>query len=163
MPYSLIDRLLEDLLLLLYFLLLLLCLLEFPCGWNCWGLLPPLVGRWHVVPLVGLFLEPALFLFLESPLFLFLERCCGHGQATPADDSSARAVLSFTVVLSYFLFTLALSLRPGLGRFPRPGTFPPPGMFAMFKKVAAKERICGFYTTGPKIRENDLAIAELFK
>eukprot|EP00752_Nemacystus_decipiens_P001673 g1624.t2 len=37
------------------------------------------------------------------------------------------------------------------------------GMFAMFKKVAAKERICGFYSTGPKIRENDLAIAELFK
>lgn len=36
-------------------------------------------------------------------------------------------------------------------------------MFAMFKKVAAKERICGFYSTGPKIRENDLAIAELFK
>ncbi|CAM9495457.1 unnamed protein product [Ascophyllum nodosum] len=37
------------------------------------------------------------------------------------------------------------------------------GMFAMFKKVAAKERICGFYSTGPKIRENDLKIAELFK
>lgn len=37
------------------------------------------------------------------------------------------------------------------------------GMFAMFKKVAAKERVCGFYSTGPKIRENDLQIAELFK
>lgn len=37
------------------------------------------------------------------------------------------------------------------------------GMFAMFKKVAAKEKICGFYSTGPKIRENDLQIAELFK
>lgn len=43
------------------------------------------------------------------------------------------------------------------------GVFFLPGMFAMFKKVAAKERICGFYSTGPKIRENDLAIAELFK
>lgn len=48
----------------------------------------------------------------------------------------------------------------------RPPPSPPrraQGMFAMFKKVAAKERICGFYSTGPKIRENDLAIAELFK
>ncbi|CAN0008938.1 unnamed protein product, partial [Discosporangium mesarthrocarpum] len=37
------------------------------------------------------------------------------------------------------------------------------GMFAMFHKVAAKEKVCGFYSTGPKIRENDLQIAELFK
>jgi hypothetical protein len=29
--------------------------------------------------------------------------------------------------------------------------------------VAAKERIVGFYSTGPKIRENDLKIAQLFK
>ncbi|KAG5185987.1 26S proteasome non-ATPase regulatory subunit 7 [Tribonema minus] len=36
-------------------------------------------------------------------------------------------------------------------------------MFGMFKKVAAKERIVGFYSTGPKIRENDLKIAALFK
>ncbi|CAM9639911.1 unnamed protein product [Phaeothamnion confervicola] len=36
-------------------------------------------------------------------------------------------------------------------------------MFAMFKKVNAKERVVGFYSTGPKIRENDLQIAELFK
>lgn len=61
---------------------------------------------------------------------------------------------------------LALFLRAlvAVCRLPRLGRFClSPGMFAMFKKVAAKERICGFYTTGPKIRENDLAIAELFK
>mmetsp|Transcript_12740 Transcript_12740/g.28108 ORF Transcript_12740/g.28108 Transcript_12740/m.28108 type:complete len:246 (-) Transcript_12740:71-808(-) len=31
-------------------------------------------------------------------------------------------------------------------------------MFAMFRKVNAKERIVGFYSTGPKIRANDLRI-----
>ncbi len=36
-------------------------------------------------------------------------------------------------------------------------------MFGMFKKVNAKERIVGFYSTGPKIRENDLQIAKLFR
>lgn len=36
-------------------------------------------------------------------------------------------------------------------------------MFAMFKKVNAKERIVGFYSTGPKIRPNDLNIDALFR
>mmetsp|Transcript_16991 Transcript_16991/g.25120 ORF Transcript_16991/g.25120 Transcript_16991/m.25120 type:complete len:316 (-) Transcript_16991:139-1086(-) len=36
-------------------------------------------------------------------------------------------------------------------------------MFGMFKKVSVKERIVGFYSTGPKIKENDLKIANLFK
>jgi 26S proteasome regulatory subunit N8 len=36
-------------------------------------------------------------------------------------------------------------------------------MFGMFKKVNAKERVVGFYSTGPKIKENDLQIAALFK
>ncbi len=36
-------------------------------------------------------------------------------------------------------------------------------MFGMFKKVNAKERVVGFYSTGPKIRENDLQIAHLFR
>eukprot|EP00297_Palpitomonas_bilix_P011924 CAMPEP_0113870168 /NCGR_PEP_ID=MMETSP0780_2-20120614/1938_1 /TAXON_ID=652834 /ORGANISM="Palpitomonas bilix" /LENGTH=331 /DNA_ID=CAMNT_0000855419 /DNA_START=174 /DNA_END=1169 /DNA_ORIENTATION=+ /assembly_acc=CAM_ASM_000599 len=36
-------------------------------------------------------------------------------------------------------------------------------MFAMFKKVTARERIVGWYSTGPKIRSNDLMIHELFK
>mmetsp|Transcript_27131 Transcript_27131/g.35567 ORF Transcript_27131/g.35567 Transcript_27131/m.35567 type:complete len:340 (+) Transcript_27131:94-1113(+) len=36
-------------------------------------------------------------------------------------------------------------------------------MFAMFRKVAAKEKIVGFYSTGPKIKENDLEIDELFR
>ena len=34
-------------------------------------------------------------------------------------------------------------------------------MFAMFKKVSAKERILGFYSTGPKIKSNDLKIINL--
>ncbi len=37
------------------------------------------------------------------------------------------------------------------------------GMFAMFKKVNAKERVVGFYSTGPKIKGNDLQIAQLFR
>ncbi len=36
-------------------------------------------------------------------------------------------------------------------------------MFGMFKKVNAKERVVGFYSTGPKIRKNDLQIARLFR
>mmetsp|Transcript_19877 Transcript_19877/g.32694 ORF Transcript_19877/g.32694 Transcript_19877/m.32694 type:complete len:300 (+) Transcript_19877:50-949(+) len=36
-------------------------------------------------------------------------------------------------------------------------------MFNMFKKVNAKERIVGFYTTGPKIRPNDLELDVLFR
>lgn len=36
-------------------------------------------------------------------------------------------------------------------------------MFSMFRKVAAKERIIGWYSTGPKIRANDLAIHELMR
>mmetsp|Transcript_37944 Transcript_37944/g.55646 ORF Transcript_37944/g.55646 Transcript_37944/m.55646 type:complete len:343 (+) Transcript_37944:26-1054(+) len=36
-------------------------------------------------------------------------------------------------------------------------------MFNMFRKVAAKEKIVGFYSTGPKIKENDLEIDELFR
>lgn len=31
-------------------------------------------------------------------------------------------------------------------------------MYSMFKKVNAKERIVGFYSTGPKIRQNDIMI-----
>ncbi|GMH84636.1 hypothetical protein TrST_g813 [Triparma strigata] len=34
-------------------------------------------------------------------------------------------------------------------------------MFNMFRKVAAKERIVGFYSSGPKIKANDLKINEL--
>ncbi|KNC54760.1 26S proteasome non-ATPase regulatory subunit 7 [Thecamonas trahens ATCC 50062] len=36
-------------------------------------------------------------------------------------------------------------------------------MFGMFKKVAAKEKIVGWYHSGPKIRESDLAINEIFR
>jgi 26S proteasome regulatory subunit N8 len=36
-------------------------------------------------------------------------------------------------------------------------------MFGMFKKVNARERIVGWYTTGPKIRASDLEINEVFK
>ncbi|CAM9092513.1 unnamed protein product [Chrysoparadoxa australica] len=36
-------------------------------------------------------------------------------------------------------------------------------MEGMFRKVNAKEKVVGFYTTGPKIRHNDLAIADLFR
>ncbi|CAI5501394.1 unnamed protein product [Closterium sp. Naga37s-1] len=35
-------------------------------------------------------------------------------------------------------------------------------MFSMFKKINAKERVVGWYSTGPKIRESDLDIQELF-
>jgi len=36
-------------------------------------------------------------------------------------------------------------------------------MFAMFKKVNAKERVVGWYSTGPKIKPSDLSIHELFR
>ncbi|GBG33267.1 Eukaryotic translation initiation factor 3 subunit F [Hondaea fermentalgiana] len=36
-------------------------------------------------------------------------------------------------------------------------------MFAMFRKVNASERIVGFYSTGPKIRQNDLQLDVLFR
>lgn len=36
-------------------------------------------------------------------------------------------------------------------------------MFGMFRKVSAKEKIVGFYSTGPKIRTNDLDIDVLFR
>lgn len=36
-------------------------------------------------------------------------------------------------------------------------------MFLMFKKVSAKEKIVGFYSTGPKIKQTDLAIDALFR
>lgn len=36
-------------------------------------------------------------------------------------------------------------------------------MLAMFKKVAAKERVVGFYSTGPQIRPNDLRIHAILK
>merc|ERR1719232_1468445 len=36
-------------------------------------------------------------------------------------------------------------------------------MFAMFKKVNTKERIVGWYSTGPKIKPSDLNIHELYR
>ena len=36
-------------------------------------------------------------------------------------------------------------------------------MFGMFRKVNAKERILGFYSTGPKIRANDIDIDHIFR
>merc|ERR1712232_868990 len=36
-------------------------------------------------------------------------------------------------------------------------------MFAMFKKVNAKERVVGWYSTGPKIKPQDLSIHELYR
>jgi len=36
-------------------------------------------------------------------------------------------------------------------------------MFAMFKKVNQKERIVGWYSTGPKIKPSDLSIHELYR
>lgn len=36
-------------------------------------------------------------------------------------------------------------------------------MYAMFKKVNAKERIVGWYSTGPKIKPSDLSIHELYR
>lgn len=36
-------------------------------------------------------------------------------------------------------------------------------MYRMFTKVSAKERIVGFYSTGPKLRKNDLAIEADFR
>lgn len=36
-------------------------------------------------------------------------------------------------------------------------------MLAMFRKVNAKERVVGFYSTGPQIRSNDLRIFDLVK
>ncbi|KAA1469313.1 Mov34-domain-containing protein [Dentipellis sp. KUC8613] len=37
------------------------------------------------------------------------------------------------------------------------------GMFDMFKKVNARERIIGWYHTGPKLRASDIEINEVFK
>lgn len=36
-------------------------------------------------------------------------------------------------------------------------------MFRMYKKVNARERIVGFYSTGPKIKENDIKIDEVMR
>ncbi|KAL2652542.1 hypothetical protein R1flu_020670 [Riccia fluitans] len=36
-------------------------------------------------------------------------------------------------------------------------------MFDMFKRINAKEHVVGWYSTGPKLRENDLDIHELFR
>ncbi|KAH7278101.1 hypothetical protein KP509_38G024500 [Ceratopteris richardii] len=36
-------------------------------------------------------------------------------------------------------------------------------MFDMFKRINAKEHVVGWYSTGPKLRENDLNIHELFR
>jgi hypothetical protein len=36
-------------------------------------------------------------------------------------------------------------------------------MFAMFKKVNAKEKVIGWYSTGPKIRASDLEVNELIR
>ena len=36
-------------------------------------------------------------------------------------------------------------------------------MLGMFRKVNAKERVVGFYSTGPEIRPNDLRIHSLLK
>merc|ERR1739845_8153 len=36
-------------------------------------------------------------------------------------------------------------------------------MFAMFKKVNAKERVVGWYSTGPKFKPSDLSIHELYR
>jgi|EP00427_Karlodinium_veneficum_P018592 26S proteasome regulatory subunit N8 len=36
-------------------------------------------------------------------------------------------------------------------------------MFAMFKKVNQKERVVGWYSTGPKIKPSDLSIHEIFR
>jgi len=36
-------------------------------------------------------------------------------------------------------------------------------MFSMFKKINARENVVGWYSTGPKIREPDLAITELMR
>uniref|UniRef100_A0A914WHH7 26S proteasome non-ATPase regulatory subunit 7 n=1 Tax=Plectus sambesii TaxID=2011161 RepID=A0A914WHH7_9BILA len=36
-------------------------------------------------------------------------------------------------------------------------------MYSMFHKVAAKERVIGWYHTGPKLRQNDIAINEQLK
>jgi 26S proteasome regulatory subunit N8 len=36
-------------------------------------------------------------------------------------------------------------------------------MFDMFKRINAKEHVIGWYSTGPKLRENDLDIHELFR
>ncbi|KAL0491936.1 26S proteasome subunit Rpn8 [Acrasis kona] len=37
------------------------------------------------------------------------------------------------------------------------------GMFAMFRKVNAREKIVGWYSTGPKIRKSDIDIHEVFR
>ncbi|XP_078178543.1 26S proteasome non-ATPase regulatory subunit 7 homolog A isoform X2 [Carex rostrata] len=35
-------------------------------------------------------------------------------------------------------------------------------MFGMFKRINAKEHVVGWYSTGPKLRENDLSVHSLF-
>ncbi|PWZ41090.1 26S proteasome non-ATPase regulatory subunit 7 A [Zea mays] len=35
-------------------------------------------------------------------------------------------------------------------------------MFSMFKRINAKEHVVGWYSTGPKLRENDLDVHALF-
>lgn len=36
-------------------------------------------------------------------------------------------------------------------------------MVAMFRKVNAKEKVVGWYSTGPKIRKSDIDIHEVFR
>lgn len=36
-------------------------------------------------------------------------------------------------------------------------------MFAMFRKVNASEKVIGWYSSGPKIKPNDIEINELFR
>lgn len=36
-------------------------------------------------------------------------------------------------------------------------------MWAMFRKVNARERVVGWYSTGPKIKQNDLEINEVLR
>ena len=36
-------------------------------------------------------------------------------------------------------------------------------MYGMFKKVNAREKIVGWYHTGPKLHQNDIAINELIR
>lgn len=36
-------------------------------------------------------------------------------------------------------------------------------MYAMFKKVNARERVVGWYHTGPKLHQNDIAVNELIR
>lgn len=36
-------------------------------------------------------------------------------------------------------------------------------MYGMFKKVNARERVVGWYHTGPKLHQNDIAVNELIR